>query len=92
MLHTMLETNLTLDREIEDVKAQVQRELATIHDLLSEVGYRDSAAGWNAPFHVHRLQRALRIHYLALKIRESYPVPSAINEMMWDLKPDAEWQ
>jgi len=76
---------LTIDREIDDVKAQVKKEIATIRDLMDSFGYANSAPGWNAPFQVHRLRRALRIHYLALKIRDSAPIPNSINELVWTL-------
>lgn len=81
---------LTIDREIDDVKKQVQREIDTIRDLMNTFEYRNSPVGWNAPFQVHRLRRALRIHYLALKIRESAPPQSGARELSWDLDSSAE--
>jgi hypothetical protein len=83
-------TTLTIDREIEDIKAQVKREIDTIHELMSSVGYRDSSPGWNAPFQIQRLRRALRIHYLAMRIRESTPLPSGTRELAWSLDRDGE--
>ena len=71
--------------ELESIKAQVKRELDTIRDLMDTVNYRTSKPGWNTPFTLHRLRRALRIHYLAMKIRESVPMPSNINELSWEL-------
>jgi len=78
-------TTLTIDREIDDIKAQVKREIDTIHDLMDSVGYRDSSPGWNTPFQVFRLRRALRIHYLAMKIRDSTPLPTGTRELAWSL-------
>ncbi len=86
----MAEHSLTIDREIEDIEQQVRRELDTIQDLLASSGYRASIPDWNVPFQIHRLRRALRIHYLALKIREGTPLPSATDEMIWDLPTDVE--
>ncbi|RDE11149.1 MAG: hypothetical protein C4K47_10280 [Candidatus Thorarchaeota archaeon] len=83
-------TTLTIDREIDDIKDQVRREIETIRDLMTTVGYRDSSPGWNAPFQIQRLRRALRIHYLALKIRDSTPVPSGTRELAWSLERDDE--
>ncbi len=82
--------SLTIDREIEDIKDQVRREISTIRELMASVGYRDSSPGWNAPIQVQRLRRALRIHYLAMKIRESTPIPSGTRELTWSLENDDE--
>jgi hypothetical protein len=82
--------SLTIDREIEDIKDQVRREINTIRELMESVGYRGSTPGWNAPFQVQRLRRALRIHYLALKIRDSTPLPSGTRELTWSLENDDE--
>ncbi|MHA1907715.1 MAG: hypothetical protein ACW98Y_10515 [Candidatus Thorarchaeota archaeon] len=78
---------LTIDREIEDVKAQVKREIDTIKDLMDSFGYRNSPAGWTTPFKIQRLRRALRIHYLALNIRNSTPSSPSLRELSWDLSP-----
>jgi len=78
-------TTLTIDREIDDIRAQVKREIETIHSLMDSVGYRDSSPGWNAPFQVFRLRRALRIHYLAMRIRDSTPLPTGTRELAWSL-------
>jgi hypothetical protein len=86
----MASHGLTIDREIEDVKAQVKKEIDTIRDMMDSFGYADSSPGWDAPFQVHRLRRALRIHYLALRIRDSSPLPNSINELLWDLNRNTE--
>ncbi len=86
----MANNALTIDREIDEVKDQVKKEIATIRDLMDSFGYASSAPGWDAPFQVHRLRRALRIHYLALKIRDSAPVPNSIDELMWDLNQGSD--
>ncbi len=78
----------TIDREIDDVKKQVQREIDTIHDLMDTSGYRNSPQGWDRPYQLHRLRRALRIHYLALKIRDSAPQVPGMRELSWDLESD----
>jgi len=83
-------TTLTISREIEDIKAQVKREIDTIRELMSSIGYRDSSPGWNTPFQIYRLRRALRIHYLAMRIRESTPLPSGTRELAWSLERDDE--
>ncbi|TFG08646.1 hypothetical protein EU538_06725 [Candidatus Thorarchaeota archaeon] len=82
--------SLTIDREIDDVKAQVKKEIDTIRGLMDSFGYRNSAPGWDTPFQIHRLRRALRIHYLALKIRECATEPATLADMIWDLDPDDE--
>jgi len=81
----------TINREIDDIKAQIQRELDTVRDLMDTSQYRNSPPGWTMPYQLHRLRRALRIHYLALKIRETTPVPDSIRELLWDLDPSAEF-
>jgi len=81
----MYEAALTIDREIEDVKAQVRKELQTIRELLDTFGYRDSTPGWDTPFQLHRLRRALRVHYLALKIREAIPADDDTSQLTWEL-------
>ncbi|MFW9847614.1 MAG: hypothetical protein ACFFF4_00640 [Candidatus Thorarchaeota archaeon] len=77
---------LTIDREIDDVKAQVKREIDTIRDLMNSYGYRNTPPGWTTPFQLQRLRRALRIHYLALNIRSTTPVSPSTRELTWDLK------
>ncbi len=74
-----------LNRDLEDVKAQVKRELETIRDLMDSYGYRNSPPGWQMPFQLHRLRRALRIHYLAMKIREASPESDSMRQLLWDL-------
>ncbi|MGQ4910837.1 MAG: hypothetical protein ACP6KW_01585 [Candidatus Thorarchaeota archaeon] len=82
----MTETpNLMIQRDLDDIKLQVKHELDTIRDLMDTVGYRNPRPGWNAPFQMHRLRRALRIHYLALKIRDSAPTSQSMRELAWDL-------
>lgn len=76
---------LTIDRELDDVKAQVKRELDTIKQLMDTLDYRKSSPNWNAPFQIHRLRRALRIHYLAYRIRDSTPIPMGARELEWQL-------
>ncbi|MHA2134592.1 MAG: hypothetical protein ACW992_11340 [Candidatus Thorarchaeota archaeon] len=80
---------LTIDRDLEDIKAHVKRELDTIRDFCDSLSYRTGPPGWNVPYQLHRLRRALRIHYLALKIRESTP-SSSTRQLAWDLdrEPD----
>ncbi len=77
--------NLTIHRDLDDIKTQVKRELDTVRDLMSSLSYHSNSPGWSAPFQLHRLRRALRIHYLALKIRESTPLPTGLRELSWDL-------
>lgn len=81
---------LTIDRDIDDVKRQVQYEIDTIRNLMDSYDYRNSPQGWNRPFQLHRLRRALRIHYLALKIRETSPISSSTRELVWNLDPTEE--
>lgn len=81
---------LTIQRDLDDIKLQVKKELDTIRDLMDTHGYRNPSATWNAPFQIHRLRRAMRIHYLALKIRDSAPVSPSLRELSWDLKPDLD--
>jgi L-fucose isomerase-like protein len=78
---------LIVDDEVANIKAQIKRELDTIRDLMDTVNYRTIKPGWDTPFTLHRLRRALRIHYLAMKIRESTPVPSGTRELSWELQP-----
>lgn len=82
--------SLTIQRDLDDIKLQVKKELDTIRDLMDTHGYRNPPATWNVPFQMHRLRRALRIHYLALKIRESNPVNPTIRELAWELSNDIE--
>jgi hypothetical protein len=77
--------SLTIQRDLDDIKLQVKRELATIRDLMDSVGYRTPTPNWNAPFQIHRLRRALRIHYLAMKIRDANPTNHSMRELSWDL-------
>jgi hypothetical protein len=83
-------STLMIQRDLDDIKMQVKKELDTIRDLLDTQGFRTPSATWNAPYQIHRLRRAMRIHYLALKIRESSPVGQRTRELSWDLKTDAE--
>lgn len=76
---------LIVDDELDNIKAQIKRELDTIRDLMDTINYRAVKPGWNTPFTLHRLRRALRIHYLAMKIRESSQMPSGIRELAWEL-------
>ncbi|MHA1963913.1 MAG: hypothetical protein ACXACG_05185 [Candidatus Thorarchaeota archaeon] len=79
---------LTIQRDLDDIKFQVKKELDTIRDLMDSFGYRNPAPTWNAPFQIHRLRRALRIHYLALKIRDSTPQSPSMRNLSWDLRKD----
>jgi hypothetical protein len=81
---------LMLQRDLDDIKLQVRKELDTIRDLLDTQGFRTPSPLWNAPYQIHRLRRALRIHYLALKIRDSSPVSPSMRELAWDLASDIE--
>jgi len=81
---------LTINRDLDDVKAQVKRELETINDLMNLYGYRNSPPGWTTPFQLHRLRRTLRIHYLAMRIRDQAPVPTGMRELSWTLDPKTE--
>jgi len=83
-------SSLTIQRDLDDIKLQVKKELDTIRDLMDTQGYRTPSTTWNAPFQLHRLRRAMRIHYLALKIRDSTPVSHSLRELSWDLKTDLE--
>ena len=83
-------SSLTIQRDLDDIKLQVKKELDTIRDLMDTHGYRAPSATWNAPFQLHRLRRAMRIHYLALKIRDSPPVNPSLRELSWDLMHDVE--
>jgi hypothetical protein len=76
---------LTIQRDLEDIKLQVRKELDTIRDLMDSVGYRNPPPTWTAPFQIHRLRRAMRIHYLALKIRDSTPQSPSTRILSWDL-------
>ncbi|MGD9382236.1 MAG: hypothetical protein PVI03_07315 [Candidatus Thorarchaeota archaeon] len=76
---------LTIDRDLDDVKAQVKRELDTIKNLMDTLDYRKKNPDWNAPFQLHRLRRSLRIHYLAYKIRDSSPTPIGTRQLEWEL-------
>ena len=82
---------LTINRDLDDVKAQVKRELETINDLMNLYGYRNSPPGWTMPFQLHRLRRALRIHYLAMRIRDAAPVPTGMRELSWTLDSKTEF-
>ena len=81
---------LTINRDLDDVKAQVKRELETINDLMNLYGYRNSPPGWAMPFQLHRLRRTLRIHYLAMRIRDTAPVPTGMRELSWTLDAKTE--
>ncbi len=75
---------LPINRDLDDIKAQVRKELDTVRDLMSTLSYHTSTPGWRSPIQLHRLRRALRIHYLALKIRETAPVPASMRKLAWD--------
>ncbi len=81
----MSEIAMSLNREIEDVKEQVRQELQTIRELLDEFGYRDSSPGWNIPFQLHKLRRAMRVHYMALRLREASLPTYNTSDMSWEL-------
>ena len=81
---------LTIQRDLDDIKLQVKKELATIRDMMDSVGYRKPSSTWNAPFQMHRLRRALRIHYIAMKIRDSKPVNLSTRELTWEHPVDIE--
>ena len=76
--------NPTIQRDLDDIKLQVKRELATIRDLMDSVGYRTPKPSWSAPFQLHRLRRAMRLHYLAIKIRDATPTNFSTRELTWD--------
>ncbi|MHA1949370.1 MAG: hypothetical protein ACXAAO_02575 [Candidatus Thorarchaeota archaeon] len=76
---------LTIQRDLDDIKLQVRKELDTIRDLMDSVGYRKPIMNWTAPFQIHRLRRAMRIHYLAMKIRDSTPQSPSARVLSWDL-------
>jgi len=84
------ESTLTINRDLDDVKAQVKRELETIKDLMNLYSYRNSPPGWAMPFQLHRLRRTLRIHYLAMRIRDASPAPTGMRELSWTLDPNIE--
>ena len=77
---------LPLNKDLDDIKAQVRKELDTVRDLMSTLSYHSNEPGWRSPIHLHRLRRALRIHYLALKIRESTPIPSSMRQLAWEFE------
>ena len=81
---------LTIDRDLDDVKAQVKRELDTIKNLMETLDYRKKNPDWNAPYQLHRLRRSLRIHYLAYKIRDESPVPIGTRQLEWELDDQAD--
>jgi hypothetical protein len=80
--------SLNIQRDLDDIKLQVKKELSTIRDMMDTVGYRKPSSTWSTPFQIHRLRRALRIHYLALKIRESKPVNTSARELAWESPSD----
>ncbi|TFG32661.1 hypothetical protein EU528_02950 [Candidatus Thorarchaeota archaeon] len=82
--------SLNIQRDLDDIKLQVKKELATIRDLMDTVGYRKPSTTWSAPFQIHRLRRALRIHYLAMKIRDSNLVNISTRELAWEVPTDIE--
>lgn len=82
---------LTIQRDLDDIKLQVKKELATIRDLMDTIGYRQPSPTWSVPFEIHRLRRSLRIHYLALKIRDSKPVNVSTRELAWEHPIDTEF-
>ncbi len=80
----MAEIGLALNSEIDDVKAQVRRELETIRALLDEYGYRKSSPGWDTPFQLFKLRRAMRVHYMALRMRDVSSSSFDNPEMSWE--------
>ena len=83
--------SLNIQRDLDDIKLQVKKELATIRDLMDTVGYRNPSSTWSAPFQIHRLRRALRILYLALKIRDAKPVNLSTRELVWESPTEYEF-
>lgn len=75
---------LTIQRDLDDIKLQVRKELDTIRDLMDSFEYRNPSPNWTAPFQIHRLRRAMRIHYLAMKIRDSTPQSPSTRVLTWD--------
>ena len=84
------ESALTIDRDIEDVKAQVKREIESVREQMGTFDYRRNPPDWRAPFQLHRLRRALRIHYLAFNIRGTTPGPEGAKELKWELEDGFE--
>ncbi len=82
---------LTIDRNIEDIKAQVKREIETIRQFCDMFGYRNSPPEWNLPYELHRLRRAMRMHYIALKIRASSPTVSGATPLAWQFHHHGEF-
>ncbi|TFG97355.1 hypothetical protein E4H12_08825 [Candidatus Thorarchaeota archaeon] len=76
--------SLNIQRDLDDIKLQVKKELATIRDMMDTVGYRKPSSNWKTPYQMHRLRRALRIHYLALKIIDTKPVNVSARELSWE--------
>lgn len=76
----------TINRDIEDIKSQVKREIETIRNFCDSFSYRNSPPGWSIPFELHRLRRALRIHYLAIKIRDSSPSTKSARPLSWNIE------
>ena len=84
------ESALTIDRDIEDVKAQVKREIESLREQIGSFSYRRNPPDWRVPFQLHRLRRALRIHYLAFNIRGTIPDPEGAKELKWELENGLE--
>ncbi|MFX1482556.1 MAG: hypothetical protein ACFFCP_05125 [Promethearchaeota archaeon] len=81
---------LTIQRDLDDIKLQVRKELDTIKDLMDSFEYRSPDPNWTAPFQVHRLRRAMRIHYLAMKIRDSTPQSPSTMKLSWDFSKNMD--
>ncbi len=84
------ESALTINRDIEDVKAQVKREIESVREQIGFLDFRRNPPDWRAPFQLHRLRRALRIHYLAYDIRGTIPTPEGAEELKWELEDGLE--
>ncbi|MBD3160043.1 MAG: hypothetical protein GF309_14790 [Candidatus Lokiarchaeota archaeon] len=78
-----------ISRDLENVKAQVKKELDNVRELMASTEYRNSPVGWNAPFQLHRLRRSLRMKYLAAKILDSADEAHDLRELKWDPPSDA---
>ncbi len=75
----------TVRRDLDEVRARVQEELMTVRELMDTLPYHRDSTDWHTPFQLHRLRRALRVHYLAMRLRDSR-MPVATPPMAWHLE------
>ncbi|MEM2143144.1 MAG: hypothetical protein QXS20_10330 [Candidatus Thorarchaeota archaeon] len=75
--------NLTACAKVSALDRRVEEEILTIRDLMDSFGRYRLSPGPSIEFQIHRLCRALRIHYLALKHRDA--------SILWT-EPDMSWE